>query len=167
MVEVAVVSDTHDNIDAVKVFLEKIRGRTDTVIHAGDIVSPFTLRLFKGFKVFAVYGNNDGEKLLLRRVADEIGATLDEAPLFLDIGGKSIAVIHGASTPEKTEKLVEALSKSGLFHLVVYGHTHKADVRVVGSTLVVNPGTLSGYLAATRTFAIVDLNRMSVDLVEV
>ncbi|MGB9708813.1 MAG: metallophosphoesterase [Infirmifilum sp.] len=164
---VAIISDTHDNLEALQAFIGKIRGRVDTIIHAGDIVSPFTLRALNGYKVYAVYGNNDGEKLLLKKVADDIGIVLEEPPLFTTISNKRLAVIHGASTPEKTERLVQALAKSGDFDIVVYGHTHKADVRKIGNTLVVNPGTLSGYLAGTRTFALIDLERLSVDLVEV
>lgn len=164
---VAVVSDSHDNLDAINSFLEKIKGKTDTIIHAGDIVSPFALKAFRGYKVYAVYGNNDGEKLLLKKVADELGIVLEEPPLFLTLHSRNIAVLHGASTPEKTERLVEALSKSGMFDVVVYGHTHKSDVRKIGTTLVVNPGTLAGYLAPTRTFALIDLDRMSVELIEV
>ncbi len=167
MTYIAVVSDSHDNLEAVNSFISKVRGRVEAIIHAGDIVSPFTLKLFKGFKFYAVYGNNDGEKLLLKKTAEDSGLILEEAPLFLNINGREIAVVHGASTPEKTERLVEALARSGLFNLVVYGHTHRVDVRKVGETLVVNPGTLSGYLAPARTFALVDLEKLSVELVEV
>ncbi|UNQ74368.1 metallophosphoesterase [Infirmifilum sp. NZ] len=167
MKRIAIISDTHDNLDAVNAFLARTGGSIDAIIHAGDIVSPFTLRLFKGFKVYAVFGNNDGEKLLLAKTAENVGVVLEEAPLFLKINGRSIAVIHGASTPEKTEQLVEALARSGLFDIVVYGHTHRVDVRKIGETLVVNPGALSGYLATTRTFAVVDLEKLSVEVIEV
>lgn len=137
------------------------------MIHAGDIISPFALREFKGLKVYAVYGNNDGEKLLLSKVAAEMGFLLSEPPLFLSLGGREIAVVHGASTPSGTVRLVEALARSGMFHVVVYGHTHQLDVRKIGEALVVNPGTLSGYLADRATFALVDLETLEVEVLEV
>ncbi|MEZ0346577.1 MAG: metallophosphoesterase [Infirmifilum sp.] len=164
---IAVISDSHDHLEALNNFITKVKGEVEVIIHAGDIVSPFALRALRGFKVYAVFGNNDGEKLLLKKTADELGIVLEEPPLFLTLEDKKIAVIHGASTPDKTELLVQALAQSGLFHLVIYGHTHKADVRKIKDTLIVNPGTISGYLAPTRTFAVVDLDSMHVDLVEV
>jgi len=48
----------------------------------------------------------------------------------------------------------------------VYGHTHQIDVQQVGEALVLNPGTLSGYLAGKRTYAIVDLDTLQADIVE-
>lgn len=168
MGRIAVISDSHDRVDNLRKFAEQARREAiETVIHAGDIVSPFALRELRGFKVYAVFGNNDGEKLLLSKVAGEIGAVLVEQPLFASIGGREVAVVHGASSPEGTAKLVEALARSKLFSVVVYGHTHRMDVRRVGETLIVNPGTLSGYLAERATFAIVDLDTLEVEIVEV
>ncbi|MEM4790806.1 MAG: metallophosphoesterase [Thermofilum sp.] len=168
MRRVAVVSDSHDRVDNLRRFAEEARREAvEVVIHAGDIVSPFALRELRGFKIYAVFGNNDGEKLLLSRVAGELGAALTEQPLFTSIGGRDVAIVHGASSPELTAKLVEALARSNLFSIVVYGHTHKLDVRRVGETLVVNPGTLSGYLADKATYALVDLDTLEVEIVEV
>ena len=168
MSRIAVVSDSHDRVDNLRKFAELARREgLDTVVHAGDIVSPFALRELKGFKLYGVFGNNDGEKLLLSRVAAELGATLVEQPLFATIGGYEVAVIHGASTTEWTLKLVEALARSGLFRAVIYGHTHRLDVRKLDRTLIVNPGPLSGYLADKGTFAIVDLEALEVEVVEV
>lgn len=163
-----VVSDSHDNLDAVKRFLEAVKGEeADAVIHAGDIVSPFTLKMFAGYRLYGVYGNNDGERLVLSKVAAENGMVLVEQPLFLELGGYKIVVVHGVRGAEDTHRLVVSLAKSGDFDLVVYGHLHKVDIREVSETLIVNPGTLSGYLAGRRTYAVVDLEKRVVEVREV
>lgn len=168
MQRVAIISDSHDSLRNLRKFAELAkREGIDTIIHAGDIVSPFALRELRGFRVFAVFGNNDGEKLLLSKVASELGAVLAEQPLFVSLNSREIAIVHGASSPESTAKLVEAFARSGLFSVVVYGHTHKLDVRRVGETLVVNPGPLSGYLADKATYALVDLGTLEVEVVEI
>ncbi len=168
MNRIAVISDSHDRLENIRRFVETARREgVEAVIHAGDIISPFALRELRGLRVYAVYGNNDGEKLLLSRVAAEMGFVISEPPLFLSLGGREIAVVHGASTPADTARLAEALARSGMFHVVVYGHTHQLDVRKVRETLVVNPGTLSGYLAGRATFAIVNLETLEVEILEV
>lgn len=59
------MSDSHDNLDAirkaVKIFNEQ---NLDIVIHAGDLISPFTSYEFENLdaEFVAVYGNNDGER---------------------------------------------------------------------------------------------------------
>jgi putative phosphoesterase len=167
MRRIAVVSDSHDNLESISLFLEHVRQeKPEAVIHAGDIISPFALRMFAGAKMYGVYGNNDGEKLLLKRTADELGIILEEQPLFFKVEPFSIAVIHGADGLDKTQKLARALAKSGEYRLVVYGHTHKPDAQHIGETLVLNPGALSGYLAGKRTYAVVDLETLQVDIIE-
>ena len=164
---VVVVSDTHDNLDAIDAFLKEIKDIDySALIHAGDIISPFALKKFAGIKYFGVFGNNDGERSLLAKVARENNMVLEDQPLFIELENYKIAVIHGVDGAEKTETLVNALARSGLFSLVVYGHLHKIDVKKIGETLVVNPGTLSGYLADRRTYALVDLEEKIVEIRE-
>ncbi|ABL77611.1 metallophosphoesterase [Thermofilum pendens] len=167
MARVAVVSDSHDSLEAIRLFVNSLKNENvEAVIHAGDIISPFALRMFSGYRLYAVFGNNDGEKLLLKKTADEIGAVLSEQPMLVRVGSFDIAVLHGVDGLDVSRRLARALAKSGEFRLVVYGHTHRVDVERIGDALVVNPGTLSGYLAEKRTFAIVDLEKLEAEIVE-
>ena len=50
---------------------------------------------------------------------------------------------------------------------MVYGHTHKPDIRKVGGTLVVNPGEAGGWLYGRSTVAVVDLESMEVELIDI
>jgi putative phosphoesterase len=65
---IGIIADTHDNLvptrKAIKLFNDR---KVKYVIHAGDYTSPFTLKLFKELKCkyVGIFGNNDGDKLLL------------------------------------------------------------------------------------------------------
>ena len=79
----------------------------------------------------------------------------------LDIEGIKISIIHG-----KDEPIVAALAKSGQYDVVIRGHTHKTDIMVSGSKLVLNPGEAFGFLTNKRRVAILDTTKMKVDIME-
>jgi hypothetical protein len=62
--------------------------------------------------------------------------------------------------------VIEALADSGHYDLVVYGHTHKSDLRKVKDTLVVNPGEVGMYLYGKSTVALVHLDTLEAEIVE-
>ena len=162
---VGVLSDSHDNIRKIDEAIAFLKEKgIDIIIHAGDIIAPFAFKKFKGFKVYAVYGNNDGEKLLLKRVAVDLGFILSEQPLIADINGYHVAVIHGVNTAAATRSIAYSLARSGDFDVVVYGHLHETEVRRVGDTLVLNPGELCGYLTGKATLALVDLEERKAEI---
>ncbi len=166
--KIAVVSDSHDNIPAVEKFVEITRReKIEYIFHLGDIISPFTLKKFSGFKYYGVFGNNDGEKLLLKKISDEMGFLLEESPLRLEFFGKNFLLLHGFGSIEKTGNIVDSFAKSGDFDYILYGHTHKVDHRKYGRTIILNPGELCGYLSGRKTFAIIDLDNKSVEIREI
>lgn len=167
---VGVISDTHDNLEAVdkavKVFKEK---RVEMVLHLGDIIAPFTLARFKenGIeKLIAVFGNNCGERLGLKRVASEHGYIINEPPHILELEGKRILMLHGWGPIQHTRNLVESLARSGDYDIILYGHTHQVDVRRVSGTLVVNPGEACGCLTGKKTIAVLDVKTLNVEVIE-
>lgn len=170
MAKVGVIADTHDKLSTLDRALGELKRRgVKRVLHAGDIIAPFTLRriLEGGFEFTGVYGNNDGELLVLARVAREAGATLAPPPLIVEVEGLKVVILHGAGGGPETRSLATALAKSGEYDVVIYGHTHEVDVRKVGRSLVVNPGEVCGYLTGKSTLAILDTERLEVELVEV
>lgn len=169
MTKVAVLSDSHDNLPMVDRAVDIIRSiRPAAVLHAGDIISPFSLKRFSnsGARLFAVYGNNDGERVLLRKIAEDFGYIISEQPLQVRIGGYEAVILHGTSGKEETRRIALSLAKSGEYDLVVYGHTHEVDVTRTASSLVVNPGELCGYLSGKATFAVVDLEERGAEIIE-
>ena len=140
---------------AVEVFNEE---KIDLVLHAGDYVSPFSLKPFFSLKCnfLGVWGNNDGDKIALKKTGLEriVNSTWIES-----IDGKTILLGHYFET-------LEALIASRQFFLIVYGHTHKAEVRKEGITLVVNPGECGGWVNGKSTIAVVDLEKQTARIIE-
>lgn len=159
-----VMSDSHDNMPNVERAAEIFnREGVELVIHLGDVVAPFIVkRLAERLKagVIMVYGNNDGEKRLLRAVAEEAGYEIHEPPVVVDVAGRRLLLAHGFGSKENTLAIVEALASSGRFDAVLYGHTHQADHRRLGDTLLLNPGETYGHLHGEPSIAILDTEDM-------
>lgn len=134
-----------------------------TVLHAGDLVSPFTARAFKELKpkLYFVFGNNDGDKVILTKRFEEIGAISCGNFGDLTIDGLHIALLHGTN-----EALVKALAKSGEFDVIVRGHTHEPGVKIIEGVTVINPGESSGVLSGKATVAILEVANLNVEITQ-
>jgi len=163
-VKIGIISDTHDRLEAVEKAVDLFNtAGVEVVLHAGDLVSPFVVpRLAKlKAKLYYVWGNNDGDRLLVSKRMAEFGMEPPTEIALLNIAGKRIALLHGTS-----ELIVEALAKSMQFDIIVRGHTHKAEV-IRGNCLVINPGEACGYLTGKRTVAVLETDTMDVQLLEI
>ena len=155
--KIGIISDTHDDMGAVKQALNILATRgCGFLIHAGDLCSPFIARLIKdsGIPHAAVFGNNDGDRIALSRVMD-----ITPAPRPLVVEGMRMVVFH--------EPFINDFVDPSATDLLVYGHTHIKDVTVRNGMTVVNPGTLAGVLAEGRTFALYDSNTKEVEIIEI
>ena len=161
--KLGVMSDTHDHLGNIGKAVEAFSQRKiAALVHGGDMCSPFVFRqleALRGFcpQMYAVFGNNDGDRVLLTEKGRGF-CTFRDGALTLELDGRRIALMH---YPD----VAESLHRSGDFDLVIYGHTHQ--VRVEGKDRVLlNPGTCAGYLAERSTIAVVDLGRLEVELIE-
>ena len=134
--KIGLISDTHDNIhniqNAILSFNDK---HTRFVIHAGDIVSPETVKAFDGMRLIGVLGNNDLEVHELSSAFDKIGGELKGEFCEIDQDKLVFAVYHGTNS-----KRIESLIQCGKHDVVVCGHTHRVQNKKVGKTLILNPG---------------------------
>ena len=160
--KIGVISDSHDHhknmLRAVDVFNSQ---KVHYILHAGDIISPFAAKAFsavEGAKFIAVFGNNDGEKVILAKKINQMGGQIFAEPYIGEIGGKKIFMTH---TPD----VVEEVAGSGNYDLVIYGHTHKQDIRRVGKTLVVNPGESTDWITDTSAVVILETDDMSYEVI--
>jgi hypothetical protein len=156
---IGILSDTHDNMGQIRKAVDLFNNRgVGHVIHAGDFGAPFTFRVLKDLNAgfTGIFGNNDGECLLLQKISK---GRVFKQPHIFELDGKKVVVIH-------EHHIVNALAASGHFDLVVYGHTHEPDVRSVGKTLVVNPGEAGGWLYGKSTVAIVDLETLAAEIID-
>jgi putative phosphoesterase len=160
---IGAMSDSHDRLDAVDKAISFFNSQEVTdVLHAGDLVSPFVVRLFSRLKakLHFVWGNNEGDHDFVKVRFADIGVTPLGDFAALQLGGKKIALLHGIH-----EEIVDSLVESGRYDLVVRGHNHKAEI-IEGETLVVNPGEVCGYLTGRQTVALIDLQKMHGQIVE-
>ena len=163
---VGVMSDTHDDIaqakKAVALFNSKGVGH---VLHAGDLVSPFMLDTLKDLSapLTGVFGNNDGDHALIQKKASAFpGIRIAGTFARIEAGGMKTALLHGNDTD-----LLETLSGCSSLDLLVYGHSHRAEVRKAGSLLIVNPGEVYGHLTGRSTVALVDTVKRSAEILGV
>ncbi len=159
--KIGILSDSHDhmpNIEKAVELFSKIG--VEAVIHAGDFCSPFTLAQFspladKGLKMYAVFGNNDGDRALLVRRGGDFCSFADGSRI-VTLDGRTFAVMH---YPD----LADDLFRSGAYDVVVYGHDHKRRVEG-GAKKLLNPGTCAGYLADAATVAVLETSDLRVEI---
>lgn len=150
------ISDTHDNLEAIRDLIDNLKGeRFEFVVHAGDVIAPFSMKALAelGKTFYVAFGNNDGERRILTKIAEEMGWVLGEIVEFPN------GVVYHGTDP----RVVEILKKTDHRYLIL-GHTHEAKIERFGEKIVINPGEVCGYLTGKRTFAIVDDGE--VDIVE-
>ena len=155
--KIGILSDSHDNLPAIERIVERFNAeKVGLVLHAGDFVSPFTaIPLGKlHAPLVGVFGNNDGDRIYLTRRFEGIG-TIHPGYHTFEVDGLRVVLMH-------EPKSIDALAGSGTYDLVVYGHTHKVDVRAAPQAgagrpaAVVNPGEACGWLSGRSTAVLFD-----------
>lgn len=164
--KIGIIADTHENLPLIAKAVECFnKENVQAVFHAGDIIAPFTVKEFKNLKakMYLVFGNNDGDKFLLRSKFKEIGEfyeTRYETEIEVDTSHRQrILLIH---QPDFLEQLIA----SQRYDIIIYGHTHQVDVREEGKTLIINPGECGGWLTGKSTCAILTLPERKVEIIE-
>lgn len=159
---IGVISDIHDNIWALAEILPKLSD-CDVLLCLGDLCSPFVVTAIGeqfAKPVHIVWGNNDGDKLLIAQNASKIGRiTLHGDFAELQISGRAVAMTH-------YPVIAKAVAASRLYDLVCYGHNHKRDIARVGKTCLLNPGEVMGRFGV-RSCGIYDTERGEAQLIEV
>ena len=161
--KIGIISDSHDHhknvLKATDVFN---RHKVEYVFHAGDIVSPFTAKTFAAInnaKFIAVFGNCDGERLLLSAAIKEFGGEVFDDCYMGKIDGKRIFMTHRPS-------VINEVAGSGNFDIVIHGHTHKPEMKMTAATMVINPGESTDWLTGQSHIVVVDLDGMRAQEIE-
>jgi len=159
--KIGIISDTHDNLPQIRKAVEFFnREKVELVLHAGDFVSPFTFLEFKNLNcpLKGVFGNNDGDKLYLQEKFKGIGELYPE-PYQTSLNHKNIVMLH-------KEELINALAESHKYEVIIYGHTHRTDLRKIGKTLIVNPGECGAWLTGKSTIGLLDLTNLEAKIID-
>ncbi len=147
---IGIISDTHENLPLIERAVDQFRARRlSLVIHCGDIISPPVLKAFSGLPMRLVFGNNDGERDGLRRMAQELGFGAVDDELELVEEGKRLFVAHG-----HRQGVLERVIQRGGYDYIFTGHTHSERDERIGRTRVINPGAL--FAARRYTVALLD-----------
>ena len=121
---IGLISDTHGLMR--ESALAALRG-ADLILHAGDVGPLDVLDALRGLApVNAVYGN-----------VDEPGHRDLPASFETELLGQRIHMSHGHELGSPTP---EALVARYDADILIYGHTHRALVKELRGTLVINPG---------------------------
>jgi putative phosphoesterase len=165
LMRIGILSDTHDNLPMVDRAVARLAALSpDLVLHAGDFVSPFVIPRLAALPCpcIGVFGNNDGDRGLLAEKARESGRVEIHGSFMARLlDGRSLALLHGHEVGTVGE-----IAGTGLFDLVVHGHTHRPSVITKGRTLLVNPGEACGYLTGRGTVAVLETGPLEAKILE-
>ena len=158
---IGIMSDTHDDMESIRKAVSFFNSKNaGLVLHAGDMVSPFTFEAIDLLEAeFAgIFGNNDGDKLLLEEKAR---GRVHNQPHLLQAGGKRLVLMHETV-------IVESLAASGDFDAVIYGHLHRPDIRFHEKTgaLILSPGKVARLHKGESTVALLDTGTMKAEIIK-
>ncbi len=139
---VAIMSDSHDHLEQIEKALSICREKKiGAIIHCGDFVAPFSLKLFGEINVpvYGVFGNNDGDRIKMLEYSNTI---LKNVKLFQRMGEiildrKKIAFTHYFD-------IAKPLAMTSSYDLVCFGHSHKWYLDKIKNTFLLNPGEIMG-----------------------
>lgn len=157
--KVGILSDTHDNLKAIRSAVGVFRDKgVRLILHAGDFVAPFTLPYYleSGSDFLGVFGNNDGDQVLLLQRSE---GRIHSAPHVFGWGGRQFILTHYPDA-------VEAMARGKGADVVIYGHTHEPDIRTVDGCLIVNPGECGGWTTNRPSVAVLDLATLKAEIVQ-
>jgi putative phosphoesterase len=156
---IGVVSDTHGHVINALAAVRMLESLgVEAVLHCGDIGSVAIPKLFGAWPAHFVFGNCDSNGDELRAAIDAAGMACYGLFGNLELGGRRIALLHSHDA-----RVFRQVCTTGEYDLVCYGHTHQAEQRRNGKTLILNPGAL--YRATPHSIAVVDLPTMEATIV--
>lgn len=152
-----VISDTHGHLrNTIEAIHHLESSKVDTVIHCGDIGSKTIVELFSQWPTHFVFGNIDQQEDELRAAMSAGGHHCHDRFGSVELEGKHVAFLHGDNAAKWQET-----ANNGQWDLVCYGHTHKAEMRMIGRTLLLNPGAV--FRATPHSVAVVNFPKLSVE----
>jgi putative phosphoesterase len=129
---IVVLADTHVNrLEYLPKKIIDALSTVDLVIHAGDFTDVQVLEELKRLReVKAVQGNMDSVELKTVLPVKEI----------VEIENKRIGITHGSGSPWGIEGRVRKMFESNRIDIIVYGHSHRSQNKVIDDILFFNPG---------------------------
>jgi putative phosphoesterase len=129
---IAVLADTHaDKLEHLPKKAIDALSKVDLIIRAGDFTDIQLLTDLRQLKeVKAVHGNMDSRQLKSALPMKEI----------VETEGKRIGITHGSGAPWGIEERVRKVFESDRIDIIIYGHSHRSQNKVINDILFLNPG---------------------------
>lgn len=162
--KIAVMSDSHDHILNLRKALDLIVSQNcGMIIHCGDFVAPFVFKelLQSNIQVHCVFGNNDGDRYLLTRYAQDSSGQITLSAMIGHIVVEGLRIAFTHEWP-----VAEGLAFTGRYDLVCFGHSHQHVQQQIGKTLVLNPGEIMGK-DGDPGFCIIDTDGLKIDRIPI
>jgi putative phosphoesterase len=155
MQKIMVISDTHDDHDAIRGVMRYLKTfKVDQIIHLGDYYDDADILEQAGYPLTRVPGTWDtvyypGSDVSNRK--------------FIEIAGWRIFLTH---TPEShyndrvDDIRPESVIQNGDTDIFLFGHTHIAEIRRRNGTVCINPGHMSNdeSRGCPLTFALLEID---------
>jgi uncharacterized protein len=160
MKKLGILSDTHDHLERIALAVALLQKKgAEGLLHLGDFVAPFALKAVLKFNgpIWAIYGNNDGERKGLKKLFPE----LKDGPVIFEIAGKKLGCAHSVEEiPADYRSMCDG---------VFYGHSHaRVHIPKDGTRpLELNPGEGCGWLTGKPSCAMLDLETMKAEILEI
>ena len=149
--QIGVVSDTHMVISSIERLEKEIDG-VDMLIHLGDNVEDIaTLKKHYKGEIINVKGNCDFS----------VSVPSDR---LIEVDGKKIFLTHGHryGVKENLSRLRYKALETGS-DIVLYGHTHIANIKFDEGIWYINPGSASLPRDGDRSYAIININEEKIE----
>lgn len=162
--KIAIISDIHDNFHNLILALKKIEKlNVEKILFLGDFINNGISKVLADnpIPVFAIWGNNDGDRVAITKTALSSGSNLEvgfDTYDFLEIDGRKIFLTH-------YPLLAKPMARSGDFEVVFYGHDHQKNKEKIGKCLVVNPGEISAHKTGEASFAVYDTKTNEAEII--
>jgi putative phosphoesterase len=134
-VNIGVLSDTHLHsvTGAFKGIHDQLLADVDVFLHAGDFVSEKIVTFLRKKPFHGVHGNMDS--VGIKRQLPE--------KRVMEFGPYRVGLIHG--TGPKGDLAERVLAEFQNVDVIVFGHSHRPEIRQKDGVLLFNPGSAAGY----------------------
>jgi len=153
--KILVLSDTHGDVNKAREAIKE-NNNINLILHLGDYFRD-AQKLSKEFPeipIEYIYGNSDF-------MVDDI-----PAEKLLNLDGKKIFMTHGHKYSVKWgyEKLFEKAHETDA-DILLFGHTHVAEIVKNGSGYILNPGSISDARGGnSESYALIEINNKKINL---
>ncbi len=163
--KIGIISDIHENFHNLILFLKQTKKHDlENIIFLGDFMNNGIAKTlaYSDIPVISIWGNNDGDKVAITKVAMSEKSKLTvgfDTYDFLEFDNRHIFITH-------YPLLAKPMAKSGEFDAVFYGHDHKKNIDKINDCIIVNPGELSAHKTGIATFAVYDTKSNTAGIIE-